>query len=104
MSSLRQCLLPTSISSAYRGRCLALRSIRKKGFSSQAEVTSTGARRESSSGELVPHDPGQLSQLPHNSGSPEPESDAESDDTHCYSDEEGDLVIDENDWTLLTQE
>ena len=59
---------------------------------------------EESSEELVPDDPGQPSVLPHSSGSPEPESDAESDDTRYYSDEEGDLVIDEKDWVLLTEE
>ncbi|OLP80807.1 hypothetical protein AK812_SmicGene38735 [Symbiodinium microadriaticum] len=59
---------------------------------------------EESSEELVPDDPGQPSILPHSSGSPEPESDAESDDTRYYSDEEGDLVIDEKDWVLLTEE
>ena len=59
--------------------------------------------RQLSSDELIPHDPVQPSQLPRNSGSPEPDTDTESDDTRyllytrCYSDEEGDLVIDEND-------
>ena len=59
---------------------------------------------EESSEELAPDDPGQPSILPHSSGSPEPESDAESDDTRYYSDEEGDLVVDEKDWILLTEE
>ena len=59
---------------------------------------------EESSEEMVPDDPGQPSVLPHSSGSPEPESDAESDDTRYYSDEEGDLVVDEKDWVLLTEE
>ena len=36
----------------------------------------------------------QPSQLPHNSGSPEGESDAEAEDTRYYSDEEGALVVD----------
>ena len=57
-----------------------------------------------SSDELVPDDAGQPSQLPHTSGSPEPESDAGSDDARYCSDEEGDLVIDEQHWALLTEE